>query len=106
MKNFIWILCFFSANSFSQTVYLECVLNDNRQTLAVNFNDKTVTDFVGKQFKAKITDESITWESTFENSSSSDTLNRYTGILTSRCLSNCIGVVLPMKCDKRKEKKF
>ena len=106
MKRTIGLFCLFCSNVFAQTVYLECSINDNRQTLAVNYTEKTVVNFVGDLFKAKITDASISWEQTYGDSTSIQTLNRYTGVYTTKCLNNCSGYMLPMKCEKRLDKKF
>lgn len=106
MKRIIGLFFLIFSNAFAQTVYLECSINDNRQSLAVNYTEKTVVNFAGDLFKAKITDASISWEQTYGESTYVQTLNRYTGVYNTKCLNNCTGYMLPMKCEKRTEKKF
>ena len=105
-KIFYILLCVISSTVYSQTVYLECVVKENRQTLEINYDNNTVKNFVGDSYKAKITDGSISWNQTYGNSTSTSTLNRFTGIYTSKCLSNCMGSVYPMKCEVKTQKKF
>ena len=103
---FCIFLSIFSMSIYSQTVYLECVVQENRQTLEVNYDKGMVKNFVGDLYKANITDGSISWNQTYGDSTTTNTLNRYTGIYTSKCLSNCSGYVVPMKCEVRTQKKF
>jgi len=99
---------FLSGLATSETINLDCSWNKNVSESLVLNEEKGVINFFGESHLAKFTPQSITWNNDAYGQMSLITLNRYTGILTTRCVGgNCLsGTVLPAKCEIAAKRKF
>ena len=99
---------FLSGLATSETINLECAWDKkNSESLVLN-EDRGLINFFGESHPAKFTSQSITWNNDAYGEVALITLNRYTGILSTRCVGgNCLpGVHLPAKCEIAAKRKF
>jgi len=110
MKKLIPIfLLLFSINSYCEVLNLECtsVSGNHKRTLVIDTDLKTIyIPYSKNTYKLQITPNEFKWIETYSDGYSENSINRFTGIETTKSYGGFGGSPVPYKCEVLKNRKF
>ena len=103
------LLILFSINSYSEILNLECTtLSSNyKRSLIIDTNLKTIYNPYNQETsKLEITTNEFKWIDYYRDGYSENSINRFTGLESTKRVGGSGGVPVPSKCEVLKSRKF